>query len=133
VDAIGRHTTNNWTDRKTIKPELLVSCGTSGAVQYTAAIQGAGIVVAINRDPHAPIFKIADFGVVADALSFLPAFIREAKGHLLREITDLYRTQVKTGRDQKSVSFGQRIKKLRRTTEWVWLICGKDRTTTRVH
>ena len=98
---------------KTIKPELLVSCGTSGAVQYTAAIQGAGTVVAINRDPHAPIFKIADFGVVADALSFLPAFIREAKSHLLREITDLYRTQVKTGRDQKSVSFGQRIKKLR--------------------
>ena len=69
--------------------------------------------MAVNRDPHAPIFKIADFGVVADALSFLPAFIMEVKSHLFREITDLYRTQVKTGRDQKSVSFGQRIKKLR--------------------
>jgi electron transfer flavoprotein alpha subunit len=98
---------------KSIKPELLITCGTSGAVQYTAAIKGAGTMVAINRDPHAPIFKIADFGVVADALSFLPAFIAEVKNHLFREITDLYRAQVKTGSDQKSVSFGQRIKKMR--------------------
>ena len=96
-----------------IKPELLITCGTSGAVQYTAAIRGAGTVVAVNRDPQAPIFKIADFGVVADAHSFLPAFIMEVKNHLFREITDLYRTQERTGRDQKSVSFGQRIKKLR--------------------
>jgi len=96
-----------------IKPELLITCGTSGAVQYTAAIKGAGTVVAINRDPRAPIFRIADFGVVADALSFLPAFVTEVKNHLFREITDLYRTRVKTGGGQKSVSFGQRIKKLR--------------------
>lgn len=98
---------------KSVNPELLISCGTSGAIQYTAAIRGAGTVVAVNRDPHAPIFKMADFGVVADALSFLPAFIAEVKNHLFREITDLYRAQVKNGRDQKSISFGQRIKKLR--------------------
>jgi electron transfer flavoprotein alpha subunit len=98
---------------KSVKPDLLITCGTSGAVQYTAAIRGAGTIVAINRDPYAPIFKIADFGVIGDALSFLPAFITEVKNHLFREITDLYRTQVKTGKDQKSVSFGQRIKKLR--------------------
>ena len=98
---------------KSTKPDLLITCGTSGAVQYTAAIRGAGTIVAVNRDPHAPIFKIADFGVVADTLSFLPFFITEVKNHLFREITDLYRTQVKTGRDPKSVSFGQRIKKLR--------------------
>lgn len=96
-----------------IKPELLITCGTSGAVQYTAAIRGAGTIVALNRDPHAPIFKIADFGIVADTHSFLPAFIMEVKNHLFREITDLYRTKERTGRDQKSVSFGQRIKKLR--------------------
>ena len=98
---------------KSIKPELLITCGTSGAVQYTAAIRGAGTVVAVNRDPHAPIFKIADFGVVSDALTFLPVFNMEVKNHLFREITDLYRTQVNTGRDQLSISFGQRIKKLR--------------------
>ena len=96
-----------------IQPELLITCGTSGAVQYTAAIRGAGTVVAVNRDPHAPIFKIADFGVVADTLSFLPAFIAEVKSHLFREITDLYRTQLRNGRDQKAVSFGQRIRRLR--------------------
>ena len=96
-----------------IKPDLLITCGTSGAVQYTAAIKGAGTVVAVNRDPHAPIFKIADFGVVADTLSFLPALMMEVKSHLFQEIADLYRTQVKTGGGQRSVSFGQRIKRLR--------------------
>ena len=98
---------------KSIKPELLITCGTSGAVQYTAAIRGAGTIVVINRDPHAPIFKLADFGVVADTLSFLPAFILEVKNHLFQEITDLYRSQVKSGRNQKLASFGQRIKKMR--------------------
>jgi len=99
---------------RSIKPELLITCGTSGAVQYTAAIGGSRTIVAVNRDPHASIFKMADFGVVADALSFLPAFITEVKSHLFREIADLYRAQVKNGRDQMSVSFGQRIKKLRK-------------------
>jgi len=98
---------------KAIKAELLISCGTSGAVQYTAGIRGAGTVVAINRDPHAPIFRVADFGIVTDALSFLPVFILEVKNHLFQEIADLYRTQVKGEADRKSVSFGQRIKKLR--------------------
>ena len=98
---------------KSIKPELLMTCGTSGAVQYTAAIRGAGTIAAINRDPHAPIFKIADFGIVADALSFLPAFILEVKNHVFREITNLYRTQVQKGKGEKSVTFGQRIRKLR--------------------
>ena len=97
---------------KSIKPGLLITCGTSGAIQYTAAIGGAGTVVAVNRDPRAPIFRIADYGIVGDCLSFLPAFIMEVKGHLFREITDLYRNQIRVGKDQK-ISFGQRIKKLR--------------------
>ena len=96
-----------------IHPELLITCGTSGAIQYTAGISRAETIVAVNRDPQALIFKIADFGVVADTLSFLPAFIAEVKSHLFREIADLYRAQVRAGKDVKSVSFGQRIKKLR--------------------
>jgi electron transfer flavoprotein alpha subunit len=98
-----------------IKPELLITCGTSGAVQYTAAIRGAGTVVAVNRDRNAPIFKIADLGIVADAQSFLPAFGLEVKSHLFQEITDLYRSQVqdKNDKDPKAVSFGQRIKRMR--------------------
>jgi len=98
---------------KSIKPELLITCGISGAVQFAAAIRGAGTIVAVNRDPHAPIFRMADFGVVADAQSFLPALILEMKSHLFQEITDLYRTQVKTGKGPKSITFGQRIRKLR--------------------
>jgi electron transfer flavoprotein alpha subunit len=99
----------------TIQPELLITCGTSGAVQYTAAIRGAGTVVAVNRDRNAPIFKIADLGIVADAQSFLPAFSMEVKGHLFQEIADLYRSQVqdKNGKDPKAVSFGQKIKRMR--------------------
>jgi electron transfer flavoprotein alpha subunit/quercetin dioxygenase-like cupin family protein len=103
---------------KSIKPELLITCGTSGAVQYTAALRRAGTIVAINRDPRAPIFAAADLGVVVDTQSFLPAFIAEVKQHLFREITDLYRTQAKAGRDQKSVTFGQRIRRLREDHKW---------------
>jgi quercetin dioxygenase-like cupin family protein len=98
---------------RSVKPELLITCGTSGAVQYTAGMRGTGTIVAINRDPHAPIFKVANFGIVVDALSFLPAFILEVKNHLFQEIADLYRTRVKGGTDRKSISFGQRVKKLR--------------------
>jgi len=98
---------------RSVKPELLITCGTSGAVQYTAALQGAGTIVAINRDARAPIFNSAHFGVVADTQSFLPAFISEVKSHLFREITELYRNQVQSGKDQRSVTFGQRLKKLR--------------------
>jgi electron transfer flavoprotein alpha subunit/transcriptional regulator with XRE-family HTH domain len=98
---------------KSVRPEVLITCGTSGAVQYTAGIRGAKTIVAVNRDPHAQIFKISDLGIVADAQAFLPAFITEVKNHLFREIADLYRGQLKTGRDPKSISFGQRIRKLR--------------------
>jgi len=96
-----------------IRPDLLITCGASGAIQYTAGIKGARTVVAVNRDSRAPIFKLADFGVVGDALSFLPAFILEVKSHLFQEIADLYRAQVSAGPTQKGTSFGRRIRKLR--------------------
>ena len=98
---------------RSIKPELLITCGTSGAVQYTAAIQGTGTVVALNRDPHAPIFRMADLGVVTDTQSFLPALLAEVRGHQFQEIADLYRGQAKKKSGKKALSFGQRIKKMR--------------------
>ena len=59
---------------KTVRPELLFSIGTSGAVQYTAGIMDSSMVIAINRDSEAPIFQTADVGIVADAKVFLPLF-----------------------------------------------------------
>lgn len=64
---------------KTIKPRLLVSAGTSGALQYVTGIQGAGTIVAINRDPTAPIFSMADLGLVADAATLIQFLIERLK------------------------------------------------------
>ena len=60
---------------KTVKPRLLISIGTSGALQYTTAIHGAETIIAINRDPHAPIFKMADLGLVGESSAVLPLLL----------------------------------------------------------
>jgi electron transfer flavoprotein alpha subunit len=60
---------------KTVKPRLLISIGTSGALQYTTAINGAETIIAINRDPHAPIFKMVDLGLVGESSALLPLLL----------------------------------------------------------
>jgi electron transfer flavoprotein alpha subunit len=60
---------------KSVRPKLLISIGTSGALQYTTGIQGAEVIIAINRDPHAPIFKMADLGLAGDASTLLPLLL----------------------------------------------------------
>jgi len=67
---------------KSVKPRLLVTAGTSGALQYTSGIQGAEAIVAINRDPHAPIFKIADLGLVGDAHAILGLLLEKLRKRL---------------------------------------------------
>ncbi|MGM0385055.1 MAG: electron transfer flavoprotein subunit alpha/FixB family protein [Actinomycetota bacterium] len=59
----------------TISPRLYVGVGVSGAIHHTAALQGAEVVVAVNSDPDAPIFELADFGVVGDLGDVLPQAI----------------------------------------------------------
>jgi electron transfer flavoprotein alpha subunit len=58
---------------KTIRPKLYIAAGISGAVQHRVGVEGADLIVAINIDPHAPIFDFAHIGVVADAIELLPA------------------------------------------------------------
>ncbi len=64
---------------KTIRPELYMACGISGAVQHTAGMSGSKIIIAINRDPNAEIFNFADYGIVGDLGKVVPAIIDELK------------------------------------------------------
>ena len=64
---------------KTVSPQLYISAGISGAIQQKAGMQTAKVIVAVNKDADAPVFEIADFGIVGDVFSVLPQATEEIK------------------------------------------------------